>query len=538
MSAGWQLEITLDLTLRVPLWRQIADAITGAIQTKRLRPGERLPGARTLAARLSVHRHTVDAAYAELAAQGWVEGRQGSGTRVAQSLPAHSISTARRRPPPPPLAHAPRAPEGLGWEQPPLSAPLCSASQWLLSAAAPSATQPQQPQQPRPQLGARLTDKAPLAMPGGQPDVRLMPARALAQAYRRVLLRDGERLLTYGDPRGLPALREQLALMLTQTRGLRLDPSQVLVTRGSQMGLALAIQALIQPGDRVAVEAMGYQPAWAALRAAGATLVPIPIDAEGICTEHIALAHAQSPLRAVYVTPHHQYPTTALMSAPRRLALLSFAAQARVAILEDDYDHEFQYEGRPVLPLAASDQAGVVVYIGTLSKVLAPALRIGFLVGASPWIDALAVRRALWDRQGDQVAEAAVAELMESGELARHVRKMRRVYAERRLALADLLRHHLSHALRFRLPLGGMAIWAEVLEGAGVSAQQWALRAEAAGVSFTDGSRYTFDGAPSPFLRLGFACLRPDELQEAVRRMVHAASPASLSVIKRASGSA
>lgn len=494
MNAGWSLEIALDANKKIPLWRQIADAITAAVQLRRLRPGERLPGARTLAERLGVHRHTVDAAYAELVSQGWVEGRQGSGTWVTLTLPQKE-QVKKTKAAQPLEAKSGRRCEGFDWE-PPASLPLLN---W--TPARPAKT---------------------LVMAGGQPDVRLIPAQALAQAYRRVLLRAGTKLLTYGDPRGLPALREQLAVMLTQTRGLFLDASQILVTRGSQMGLALVAQALIRPGDRVAVEAMGYQPAWGALRAAGAELVPIPVDREGICVDRVAQEIAGKGLRAVYVTPHHQYPTTVLMSAARRLALLEVARRGRVAILEDDYDHEFQYEGRPVLPLAASDREGVVIYIGTLSKVLAPGLRVGFVVGSTRWIEGLAARRVLWDRQGDQVAEAALAELMESGELARHVRKMKRIYAERRGVLGDLLREQLGDALRFTLPPGGMAIWAEVLSAAGVSAQDWAKQGEAAGVSFAEGTRFTFDGSAAPFVRLGFACLELSEIAEAVGRMVKA----------------
>jgi GntR family transcriptional regulator/MocR family aminotransferase len=160
-----------------------------------------------------------------------------------------------------------------------------------------------------------------------------------------------------------------------------------------------------------------------------------------------------------------------------------------------------------------------VIYIGTLSKVLAPGLRVGFVSASRPFVHSLAQRRALWDRQGDQVTEAAVAELMESGELARHVRKMRRVYAERRATLAALLRERLPDALRFTPPAGGMAIWATVQQAAGLDARSWATHAESLGVRVMDGSRYTFDGAYSPGLRLGFACLTPDELERAVSRL-------------------
>jgi GntR family transcriptional regulator/MocR family aminotransferase len=479
------LEIALDSARPTPLWRQIADAISEAIWAGRIKPAARLPGARKLAERLGVHRHTVDAAYAELVAQGWVEARQGSGTWVSAALPA------RVEPPGP--SGAPAA-QGFDWT----------------------------PAAPAPLTGGQVHPAGTLVMAGGQPDLRLLPAHAMAQAYRRALLRAGSRLLGYGDPAGLWALREQLASMLAQTRGLKVAPAQVLVTRGSQMGLALVAAALVRPGDRIAVEAMGYPPAWAALRAAGATLVPIPLDAEGMDMNALEQAHREAPLRAVYVTPHHQYPTTVLLSAPRRVALLALATRERIAVMEDDYDHEFQYEGKPVLPLAATDESGVVIYIGTMSKVLAPGLRVGFVVGSTPFISSLTARRALIDRQGDQVAEAAVAELMEAGDVARHVRKMRRVYLERRDFLCEILMNNFGEYIKFVPPPGGMAVWAEVLGGAGVTAREWSARGARCGVSVVDGSRYSFEGAEAPWLRLGFACLEPAELEAAVGRLARA----------------
>src|SRR5262249_52253572 len=278
-----------------------------------------------------------------------------------------------------------------------------------------------------------------------------------------------------GDPRGHERLRAALASMVSTVRGLAAGPESVLVTRGSQMGLDLLARTLIAPGDVVAVEAFGYRPAWEALRLAGARLVPLPVDAGGLRIDALEDLAARERVRAVYVTPHHQYPTTAVLTPGRRLALLALARAQRIAIIEDDYDHEFHYDGRPVLPLASADDAGVVVYVGTLSKILAPGLRIGFVVAPAPLVDRLAAVRSFVDRQGDRAVERAVAELLEDGDVQRHARRVRRIYQGRRDALAEALGRELGTVISFAPPAGGMALWARV--DPSVDPDAWAERA-------------------------------------------------------------
>jgi GntR family transcriptional regulator / MocR family aminotransferase len=288
----------------------------------------------------------------------------------------------------------------------------------------------------------------------------------------------------------------------------------VVVTRGSQMGLDLLARAMLCPGETVAVEALGYRPAWDALRLAGARLVPVPVDAEGLQVEALEKLLRRTPLRAVYLTPHHQYPSTVTLSAARRLALLQLARRHRVLLIEDDYDHEFHYEGRPVLPLASADEAGVVASIGTLSKVLAPGLRLGFVVAPTLLAERLVRLRAVMDRQGDHPMEATVAELLEEGELQRHVRKMRGVYRARRDALLQALTQQLSGALTWEAPSGGISVWARLKRPLDV--ERWLTRAQARGVSVNPGARYTFDGREPGALRLVFARYTPVELARAV----------------------
>jgi GntR family transcriptional regulator/MocR family aminotransferase len=234
----------------------------------------------------------------------------------------------------------------------------------------------------------------------------------------------------------------------------------------------------------------------------------------------LAKLAAAGAVRAVYVTPHHQYPTTVTLSAGRRLELLALARAHRFAIVEDDYDHEFHYEGRPVLPLASADEAGVVIYVGTLSKVLAPGLRLGYVVAPQRLCDVVANIRNTADRQGDPVLEAAISELLDDGALERHVRRARRVYEARRTHLAGELEKKLGGVLSFKIPAGGTALWATVDNAVDVT--EWVERAKTKGILLQDAHKFAFDGKPRNALRLGFAQLDEKEQTTAVERMVAA----------------
>ncbi len=309
--------------------------------------------------------------------------------------------------------------------------------------------------------------------------------------------------------------------MLSSTRGVVVEPESVMVTRGSQMALVLLARTLIRPGDTVAVEQPGYRPAWEAFRQAGAAIVPVPVDHRGLDVGALDRLVSRRPIRALYVTPHHQFPTTATLAAPRRLQLLALARRERFAVIEDDYDHEFHYRGNPVLPLASIDGAGVVAYVGTLSKVLAPGLRIGFIAAPPDLVEQVIAYRSLLDLQGDHVLETAIADLFAEGLIQRHVRKMRRVYRARLDALAEALRRRLGDFVTFNEPSGGTAIWVR-----GQSARtmgQWASASRECGAAFEAGNAFTFSGTPPAGARLGFACLSEPEIERAVDALVVAA---------------
>jgi len=486
--ASWEFAIALDRSRDTPLSRQIARAISTDIQRGRLRPGDRLPGSRTLAGTLNVHRQTVTTAVDDLIAEGWLVSKKTSGVFVADGLNHLALSRQRhgesaRRP----------APQKFALE-------LANA--------------------PDPELPSEIGSRT-LLMSGTRPDVRLVPADLIGRSYRRAISRSGPALLSYNDPAGLPRLRTQLASMLSARRGLAVSAESIIVTRGSQMALALLARALIRPGDTVAVEHPGYRPAWEAFRLAGAEILPMPVDERGLDVRSLARRVSRRPIRAVYVTPHHQFPTTVTLTGPRRVELLDLAARERFAVIEDDYDHEFHYTGKPVLPLASHDRVGLVGYVGTLSKVLAPGLRLGFIAAPPNLIEQLVAYRSFIDLQGDHVLESAIADLLEDGLIQRHVHKMRRAYRARLEVLASALRVQLGDFLTFRQPSGGTAIWVRT-RSAQVMAR-WARAARDRGVLFDAGPAFTWTGAPVPGARLGFANLTEEELERAVQVLAAAA---------------
>ncbi|MFT3924680.1 MAG: PLP-dependent aminotransferase family protein [Myxococcales bacterium] len=483
MSKPYVLELATGSS---PLHVRIAQSVANDIARGRLKAGARLPGSRSLAQMLGVHRNTVNAALAELTAQGWVEPQPARGYFVREPDPSFVARDSRVREGTPASV-----PERPGFE---------------LGAAV-----------PREAVRGELP-KA-LILTGGVPDPRLFPHAQLARAYRRALKHRGPALLDYGYPQGEPSLREALANMVRENRGIAARADDVLVTRGSQQAIWLAAQALCSPGDRVGVEELGYPPAWGALRMAGAQLVPLELDHEGVRVESVERALASGPLRALYLTPHHQYPTMVALSPQRRLALLDLARRHRFAILEDDYSHEFHYEGRPRLPMASSDSHGNVVYLGGLSKILAPGLRVGYVVAPRALLARMADLRSLVDRQGDALGEAAVAELIAEGDVARHARKMREIYLARRSVLVDVLRREFGDRMSFEIPQGGMALWIEVR---GVKPSAWAERAKARGVWFRAGVEFSLEHKTLPYVRMGFTRLDEKEIHKAVKEAAKA----------------
>ncbi len=355
-----------------------------------------------------------------------------------------------------------------------------------------------------------------LAFTDGAPDPKLVPNKALARAFRRALLSPIFRTgADYGDARGTPVLRHALSSYLASDRGVVADPTRLLITRGSQMALFLAAKAAVKPGQVIAVEEPGYPLAWEAFRAAGAAVRGVPVDEGGLSVAALEEAITHDPrIAAVYVTPHHQYPTTVTMGAARRLQLLELVERYGVTLIEDDYDHEYRFEGRPVLPLAARAPADLpLIYVGSLSKLLSPGIRLGYAMAPEPLLSRMATARAAIDRQGDAPLEAALADMIRNGDLGRHARKARRVYRTRRDVLASALSNHLGERIVFDSPAGGLALW---LQCQNVSAESWAERAEAAGLALLPGTRFALKRAAPQSLRLGYAALDEAQIVRAV----------------------
>lgn len=462
-----------------PIFLNLASVIIREIERGRLKPGSTLPGTRTLSKSLGVHRNTVDAAYKELILQGWIVARPSRGCFVAEDLPlAPSSGNKQRRP----GMAAPRRPT------------------------------------------ARADEGPLLTFSDGTPDPRIMPRAELARAFRRAL--SAPAFLhgsAYGDPRGSLLLREALCDYLGRERGLAVSADDIVITRGGQMAVYIAARVLLQPGDVVAVEDPGFPLAWSAFRATGARVVGIPVDPYGLVVQQLEkIAERETRLRAVYVTPHHQYPTTVTLGAGRRLALLDLARRRRLTLIEEDYDHEYQFDGRPVLPLTARAASEVVLYVGSFSKLLAPGIRLGYLIVPGKLRQRMADQRETIDRQGDLPLEHAVAALMQDGELRRHARKSRRIYQARRDLLAEELRRRFGTRVSFDRPPGGLAIWLRLMDGA--NTQRWASRAASMGLAVLSGARFALNATSAAnAFRLGYANLNEDELRRAVDLLVRSA---------------
>jgi GntR family transcriptional regulator/MocR family aminotransferase len=322
-------------------------------------------------------------------------------------------------------------------------------------------------------------------------------------------------MLGYGNEKGEERLRIAIGEMLRLERGLSIDTENICVTRGSQMALYLVACTLIKHGDVVAVENPGYEPVWKAFTHAGATLQPVKVDEQGICAVTLEKLCKRKKIKAIYVTPHHQFPTTVNMKADRRIKLIELSNKYGFAIVEDDYDHDYHFCLRNVLPIASSERAPNVIYISSLTKLIAPAVRIGYVAGPKNFIDSLAAFRRVIDRQGDVVMELAVAELMEEGEIRKHARRAFSVYKERRDLMAKYLDTYLSKHASFVKPDGGLAYWVKFNKT--IHTGELASKLLKKGVAINPTERFSFDGKPLSALRLGYAALDVNELENGIK---------------------
>ncbi|MCY0997699.1 PLP-dependent aminotransferase family protein [Myxococcus sp. MISCRS1] len=482
--------VVLDGSTGASLQTQLVEALRSAIVSGRLGPGTRLLSTRALAEQVDVSRNTVLNAYSRLLSEGYLRGHLGSGTYVASELPERLQSSRRARQEAPGARHTPgisrRGSAVAGLPDVRLSAPGI----------------------PESRLAFRM----------GTPAVDAFPSDLWGRLLHTRWRRSWGDLLKRADPGGHPPLRRAVADYLATSRGVRCVPEQVIIVNGAQQAMSLAAQVLLDPGDAAWVEDPGYFASRGALVAAGATLVPVPVDDEGLDVE--AGARLAPDARLAIVTPAHQFPLGVAMSPARRRALLAWAARSDAWIVEDDYDSEFRYEGRPLPALQGLSPDARVIYIGTFSKVVSPALRVGYLVVPESLVRAFCAARRFIDTHTPVVEQAVLADFLHEGHFSRHVRRMRVLYGRRQQALLEAARRELSGRLRLEPLHTGMHLvgWLP----AGVDDGVAAARGIEAGVMTQPLSAFRVASRGPGALLLGYSCVPEDQIEEGVRLLARA----------------
>ncbi|PYS93134.1 MAG: PLP-dependent aminotransferase family protein [Acidobacteria bacterium] len=477
--------VSLNGANGAPLYRQLYDELRTAILSGQLRAGTRLPSTRELAADLRVSRNTVLNAFEQLLAEGYVEGQVGSGTYVSRSLPdelLHARTLDAR------TTRTPRAGRTLARRATSYTHARVNVSR------DPQGTRPFRP-------GTPALDAFPCTL----------WARLLARRWRR----PSADLLGYTEPAGYLPLREAVAGYLGAARAVRCEAAQVIVVAGSQQALDLVARLLIDEGDAVWLEEPGYLGARAAFKSAGARVVPVPVTAEGLNVQ--AGAESTPEARLVYITPSHQYPMGVTMTLGRRLALLEWANRAGAWVLEDDYDSEYRYVGRPLAALQGLDAEGRVIYLGTFSKVLFPALRLGYMVVPPDMVEVFTNARGLASRFSPTIEQAVLADFINEGHFARHIRRMRALYAERQAILLDAAARELRGLLELQPDAAGIHLVGRL--PAGVDDVAASRAAAAHGLDVQPLSSFHLKRGGHGGLLLGYAGFNERQIRAGVRQL-------------------
>jgi GntR family transcriptional regulator / MocR family aminotransferase len=476
-----------DLSLTPPtdgqdLWRWLYTELRAAILDGRLNRGARLPSTRSLAKQYGLSRGTVTTAFDQLHGEGYTRTQVGGGTYVAFGVPDQSMTIKLNR----------RA----------LSPPKSTA---FLSTRAGRMIEDVRLLPASHSLGKAFRTY--------EPAVDLFPVNLWARVAGRVLRHAPRSLYGQGSVAGYLPLRKAIADYVGAARGVRCDAGQIVVTSGAQQALDLAARVLLDPGDEVWLEDPGYPGAHFTLRAAGANIIPVPVDAEGLIVEQAR--NLGSSARLAYVTPANQFPLGVTMSLDRRLELLNWAGNAGALIIEDEYDAEYRYFGRPVAALQSLDRSGCVIYIGTFTKMLFNALRLGFIVVPERLVNAFEATRSFVDRHPPTLDQAILAEFILEGHFGHHVRKMRQTYAERAAVLLETSRKHLSGLIDVVDPASGMRTigWLTNCTSDSLVAQH----GRSLGLELTALSEFMMRHPHPPALVLGFAGCNAGELRRGVR---------------------
>lgn len=471
--------INIDRKSSISVYIQISNAFIALITKGFLNANTKLPSSRELSEILGINRNTVKTAYEELISQGWAESVDRKGIFVLQDIPQTKLETLD--------FHRQSAKE----------IPFA----WYKSEVDIKKTPNFQ------KLDLRIDD--------GFPDVNLAPVDALMREYRSIAKRGyTDHFLKYGSNQGSMNLRKSLSKFLKNTRGIQVSAEHLIITRGSQMGIYLASRLLLKTGDTIAVGSSNYFTADETFRFVNANLMRIPVDENGMDVAFLENILKKKPIRAVYIIPHHHWPTTVTLPMNRRLKLLHLAKKYGFAILEDDYDYDFHYTSNPYLPMASIDHNGSVIYLGSLCKTFAPGIRIGFMAGPAAFIVEATSVRSLLDRQGDTLLEEAFAALYENGEMERHLRRSLKIYNKRRLFFCELLNKELNGQVYFKTPDGGLAVWTHFDEK--INLIKTVEKAQKNDLHLIDPKVYkTADFNPNA-LRLGFASLTEDKMIQAI----------------------
>ncbi|MDR0216602.1 MAG: PLP-dependent aminotransferase family protein [Comamonas sp.] len=463
----------------LPLHARIQRAIRQLILDGALDVGRRLPASRTLAQSLGVSRDTVEAAYGQLHAEGFIERRMGSGSFVSeqvQRLPGRG------------LIHRPA-----------VRAPALRLSQRGAAMFA----------------GGGLRDfLAPRTFAPGVPETRNFPLQTWERLQRQVLKEHGTQALLHSPPQGTEALRQAIAAYVNLERGARATPERVLVLTSSQQALTLCANVLLDAGDRIFIEDPVYHGARKAFDAAGLECVPVPLDADGM---QVDLLQTMPAAKALFLTPSHQFPTGTTLALDRRLAAIAWAQQEQAWIIEDDYDSEFHYAGKPTACVQGLDRHERTIYIGTFTKSMFPGLRIGYMVLPPSLLAPMTVARTLLDGHSAPIAQLTLARFIEGGHLGAHIRTMRAVYAERRDVLARLVREHLGDFLEPRVPAGGMQMPCTLIRD--ISERAAVDCAHRAGIDLLGLTELHASSPHKEGFLMGFAAHTPHELEVAARKL-------------------
>lgn len=483
MLRNWNLSLVLSGNSGQALHLQIAQSLTNEIRSGRLVSGAPLPSTRSLAAQLEVNRKTVVQAYEELNAQGWIDMQARRGAFVSGKLPTPTPKSTSRQTKNTFPVHLP-------------TSPLDGYANSVKSSR---------------EAGGIIH------FSDGVPDSRLVPFDMLSRAFRHALIASAHaNRLAYDDSRGNEILRDAIAEKLRFERGMNVQTSQICIVRGSQMGIYLTARLLSNVKGCVVMEELSYPPAREAFKSFGINIKYVTQDHEGMDIDALENICRSQPISAVYTTPHHQFPTTCMLTVERRIRLLDLAAKYNFVIIEDDYDHEFHFSHRPMLPLASMENGGRVIHIGSLSKVLAPGLRLGYVAAAESVINRFAAEILLIDRQGNALTELAVAELMNEGEIKRHIRRALKIYEQRRNHAVNQVQKCLP-GITFSVPPGGLALWLGFDKTVNVKKLQSDALAE--GVSILPGQLFSGTNKKVAAIRMGYASLNEKEFDLGLKRL-------------------